>query len=419
LTSVDIVKPSKVRGPNRFLNYGRQLIDDADVEAVLSVLNGDFLTQGPVIERFEAAVCELTSARHAVAVSSGTAALHVACLAAQIGPGSLGIVPAVTFVASANAFIYAGGDVALADIDATDLNLSTPALARAIESFPEAKAVMTVQFAGLAARSTEIRALSGSRVLIEDASHAFGGRYETGEPVGSCRYADMTVFSFHPVKTITTGEGGLITTNDDELARRLRLYRNHGIERDVMRFVGPSVPDAAGGSTNWYYEQQVLGFNYRLSDIHAALGLSQVRKVARYVERRREIAAAYDKGFDGFSDIVRPQSNKDARSRSALHLYVVEIDFAKLGTTRVGMMRALAERSVGSQLHYVPLQHQPFHTGRRRAVGEELENTEVYFARALSLPIHPGLTDAEVDHVIRSVRECVAGADRPSRVAQD
>src|SRR5579863_42672 len=267
--------------PARPLGYGRQNIDRIDIDAVVAVLDSDFLTQGPQVERFEAALAERVGAKHAVAVNSGTAALHIACLAAGIGPSDLGLTSAITFAASANCLLYAGAETAFVDIDPDALGMAVPALSRALKATPATKAIIPVHMAGLASAASEIRKLANGRFVIEDAAHSLGGVYPCGTPIGSCTYCDLTTLSFHPVKQITTGEGGAVLTNDLELAHRLRLLRSHGIERDASRFVGDATLEN-GRVKPWLAEQQLLGFNYRMTDIAAALGLSQLKKLDHF-----------------------------------------------------------------------------------------------------------------------------------------
>jgi UDP-4-amino-4,6-dideoxy-N-acetyl-beta-L-altrosamine transaminase len=387
----------------RLLGYSRQLIDDHDIAAVVEVLRGDYLTQGPVVERFEAALAERLGARYCVAVSSGTAALHVACAAAGLKPGGTGLTTPLTFVASANAMIYCGADVELADIDPDGLGLAPKSVEAALARRPGIDVVMPVHFAGLAYASAELRQLSGSRVVIEDGCHALGGEYPDGRPIGCGAYADMTVFSFHPVKPITTGEGGAVVTNDPDLNRTLRLLRNHGIERSADRLEDRDEALEAGAPRPWYYEQQLLGFNYRMCDLQAALGLSQLGKLDYFRACRRAIALRYDTAFAQLAHVVIPQSSPADRARSALHLYVLRIDYAALGTTRKRVMERLARHQVGSQVHYVPVHHQPYHRTRRPSGEAAFPATENHYRECLSLPLHPGLTDGEVKQVIRTV----------------
>lgn len=391
--------------PQSVLGYGRQSIDQADVDAVVSALRSDFLTQGPAVDRFEAALAERVGARHAVAVSSGTAALHIACLAAGMGPGDRGVTAAMTFVASANCFLYAGAEVGFGDIDRETLGL-TPASVKNAFATARVDAVIPVHFAGLAHASTEIRALSKNRVIIEDAAHSIGGTYADGRPVGCGAYADMSVFSFHPVKTITTGEGGAVVTNDGELAHRLRVLRTHGVERDAARFVGDDIRES-GRAKPWLYEQQMLGFNYRMTDIQAALGLSQLDKLDQFLARRRAIARRYDEAFSSLPHVRLPQSAPADRARSGHHLYIAVFDFAAMGTTRTAFMDKLRGRGIGSQVHYIPVYRQPYYVKRYGIGPTQYPNTENYYAGCLSLPFYPALTDEDVERVIDMVTQAV------------
>lgn len=387
----------------RPLSYGRQSIDEDDIKAVVDVLRGDFLTQGPMIERFEAALAERVGAKYVVAVCNGTAALHIACLAAGIGPGDRGLTSPVTFVASANCLRYCGADVVLADIDPDSLCLEPDVVTLALAADPAICAVIPVHFAGLAADMAGIRAVAGDRVVIEDACHALGALTADGRPVGCCAHSDMTVFSFHPVKPMTTGEGGAIATNDAELARRLRLLRCHGIEREPARLTGQELEEG-GRVKPWLYEQQDIGFNYRLTEIQAALGLSQLGKLGSFIERRRAIAHRYDLTLKGRPGIRPLQASAAQRERSGHHLYVVDVDFAASGTTRSAVMAALSERGIGTQVHYIPIHRQPYHAARLTQKPSDLPNAEAYYAGCLSLPIFPAMVDSDVDRVVEALQ---------------
>jgi perosamine synthetase len=386
----------------RFLSYGRQLIDDEDIQAVAEILRGDMLTTGPAVDRFERAIADRVGARHAVAVNSATSGLHIACLAAKLGAGAEVVTSPITFVASANCVLLSGGSVHLEDIDPLTLSLSPAALQRRLQANPSVKAVIPVHFGGLAADSAEIRRLCGSRLVIEDAAHSFGGCYADGRPVGSGAYADMSVFSFHPVKPITTGEGGVVVTNDNELARLLRLFRSHGIERQADRLVALADEDGADTPPPWYYEQQALGLNYRLTDLAAALGLSQLKKLDRFLARRREIAAHYDRAWTGVPHLSIPHSTPAERARSGLHLYIVRFDYAALGTTRRQVMETLRKDGIGTQVHYIPIYRQPYH--RDGIDKSDFPHSEAYYRECLTVPLHAGLTDDEVERVVRAVR---------------
>lgn len=386
----------------RFLGYGRQNIDRADIDAVVKVLESDFLTQGPAVERFEAALAERCGAKHAVAVSSGGAELHVATLAAGAGPGDLGLTSAITFAASANCLMYAGADAGFVDIDPHTLGMSPQTLAHSLAAAPEAKIVIPVHMGGLPHAIAEIKAAAGKRTIIEDAAHSLGAIYADGKPVGCCANSAATILSFHPVKMITSGEGGAVLTNDPELARRARLLRSYGIERDAGRFVGSDTQED-GRTKPWLGEQHMLGFNYRMTDMQAALGLSQLAKLDGFLRRRREIAARYDAAFRKLNTLRLPQSSADERARSGLHLYILLVDFGALKKTRTAFMAELAKSGVGSQVHYAPVYHHPYIQKRRPAERKQFPEAECYYASCLSIPLHPGLTDEDVERVIATV----------------
>jgi UDP-4-amino-4,6-dideoxy-N-acetyl-beta-L-altrosamine transaminase len=369
-------------------------------------LRGDFLTQGPTVERFEAAIAERVGARYAVAVSSGTAGLHIACLAAGLGPGDQGLTAAVTFAASSNCLLYSGAEVGFVDIDADTLGMAPAALEQILEAAPRVKAIIPVHFAGLAHKSADIKAYAKERIVIEDAAHAIGGNYDCGKPIGCGAYSEMSVFSFHPVKTITTGEGGAVVTNDGALARRLRMLRNHGIEREAARFLGEDV-DEDGRIKPWLYEQQMLGFNYRMTDIQAALGLSQLGKLDRFLQRRRAIARRYDEAFARLPHVRLPQSAPQQRARSGHHLYIAQFDFDAMGTMRTAFMTKLREQGIGSQVHYIPVYRHPYYVRRYGIDPATFPESEHYYHGCLSLPFYPALTDEDVERVIAAVTQAV------------
>jgi UDP-4-amino-4,6-dideoxy-N-acetyl-beta-L-altrosamine transaminase len=381
--------------------YGHQHITEGDVEAVVAALRSEFLTQGPLVPRFERAVAEHAHARHAVAVNSGTSALHVACLALGIGPGDWVWTAPNTFVASANCARYCGAEVAFVDIDRTTWNMSTSDLAdrlvRARRSGQLPKAVIPVHFAGQATEQEAIQQLARefNFKIIEDASHSIGGS-RGSEPVGSCRWSDITVFSFHPVKIITTCEGGMALTNDEELARRLALARTHGITRDKA-----GMKDKDNGS--WYYEQHTLGYNYRMTDIAAALGLSQLKRIDDYVERRNQIAKRYDRHLAELP-LNTPVVDKD--NRSAFHLYVVVLN-PRPGHERNKVFNALQEAGIGVAVHYIPVYRQPYFQDRYRYDPQQFPNTELYYSSCLSLPIFPAMEEETVDLVVENLRHAL------------
>lgn len=373
--------------------YGRQHIDDADIQAVVETLRSDWLTQGPAIERFERAVAERCGAAHAVFVCNATAALHIACLAAGLGAGDWLWTSPNTFVASANCALYCGAQVDFVDIDPGTLNMSLPALqaklerARAQGRLP--KVVVPVAFAGQSCDLQGMRALADHYgfALIEDASHAIGARY-AGSPVGSNAFADMTVFSFHPVKIITTGEGGMVLVRDAATAEHLRRLRSHGVTRDPAAMEGPS----EGG---WYYQQVELGFNYRATDLQAALGLSQLAKLDGFIARRRALADRYSQALKA-AGVALPQPQ--ALADSAWHLYVVQVPAAH----RRAIFDALRASGIGVNVHYHPVHLQPWY--RRMGFAEgDFPAAEACYQRSISLPLYADLTDAMQDQVVAAL----------------
>ncbi|WP_374496646.1 UDP-4-amino-4,6-dideoxy-N-acetyl-beta-L-altrosamine transaminase [Vogesella indigofera] len=379
--------------------YGRQDISQADLDAVAEVLRSDFLTQGPAIPRFERALADYCGAEYAVAVCNATAALHIACLALELGPGDTLWTSPNTFVASANCALYCGAQVGFVDIDPRTYNMSVTALAAKLEQAEQAgrlpKVVVPVHFAGQSCDMREIHALSqryGFRI-IEDASHAVGGRY-LDAPVGNCRYSDITIFSFHPVKIITTGEGGLALTNDAGLAARLESLRSHGITRDPARMT-----EASEGP--WYYQQVELGFNYRMTDMQAALGLSQFARLDSFIVRRHELARRYDELLAGLP-VITPCQSLDAYS--ALHLYPIQIDGSRTSHRRFEVFAGLREAGVGVNVHYIPVHTQP-HYQRLGFEAGDFPVAEGYYAQAISLPLYPTLTEGLQDEVVSVLRE--------------
>ena len=389
---------------SHFLPYGRQCIDGDDIAAVTAVLSSERLTSGPAVEAFELALAERVGARFAVVCSSGTAALHLAMLAAEVGRGDLALVPTLTFVATANCVRYVGAEVRFADVDA-DTGLMFPSHAAASLAAWEGraiKAVLPVHLAGQCADMAELAALCRERgiTVIEDATHAIGTTYaEDGArfAVGGCRHSDMCVFSFHPVKTLAMGEGGAITTNDEGLAGRLRCLRNHGISREARLFQVPDLAfDGRGAPNPWYYEVAELGFNYRASDLHCALGLSQLKKLGHFVAERRALVARYDEALAGLAPIACPVP-RIAGCEPGWHLYVALIDFEAAERTRAEVMRALRARGIGTQVHYIPVHLQPYYASRYGEI--EMPGAAAYYRRALSLPLFPAMAEGDVDRV--------------------
>ena len=399
------------------LPYGKQFIDDSDISAVCEVLRSDWITQGPLVERFEFALAEFCHARYAVVVSSGTAALHLACIVAGIQSGDEVITSPITFVASANAAAFCGGRPVFADINSDTCNIDVCEIDKKIGS--KTRAVIPVHFAGLPCEMEEIFALSRKNglVVIEDACHALGAEYKMKTSkndishrdaerddwikVGSCSHSDMTVFSFHPVKHITTGEGGAILTNNRGYYERLLRLRSHGITKDSSHFVGTN----SGSRGTWYYEMQELGYNYRITDIQCALGLSQLGKLERFVEKRRAIANRYNQAFARIPQVQLPYESRS--SRGAYHLYVLRIDFEKLGKNRAEIMDELRKRGVGTQVHYIPVHMQPYYRRVYSYKEGDFPVAESYYHKALSLPLYPAMTSEDTDSVIDSVKECL------------
>ncbi len=395
------------------LPYGRQEIDDDDVAAVVAVLRGNCLTTGPAVGAFEAGLCAAVDAPFATVCSSGTAALHLATATLDLKPDDVCIVPAVTFAATANAVRYCGAEVVFADVDPSTGLMHTSHLEEALERCRDrrVRAVFPVHLAGQCAELPMLakHARAAGAVIIEDASHAIGTTYTRDGArarVGACADSDITIFSFHPVKTIAMGEGGAVTTRDPALWDRISRLRAHGIVRDPARFSRPSLARDADGSVNpWYYELQELGFNYRASDIQCALGLSQLAKLTRFVDRRAALVARYRKLLAPLEPVVRPISTVPG-VEAGWHLQVVLIDFAAAGLTRARVMRELAARGVGTQVHYIPLHMQPYY--RDRYGEQSLAGAERYYAQALSLPLYPSLSDEEQDGVIVALKNVLA-----------
>lgn len=394
-----------------FLPYGRQCIEEDDIAAVVAVLRGDFLTTGPAVEAFETALAACVGARFAVVCSSGTAALHIAMAALDLGPEDTVAVPSVTFLATANAARYVGAEVEFVDVDPRN-GLATPSTfeqAIAGASGNRLRAMTPVHLAGQCVDMPGLLATARQHNLriIEDAAHALGTTYldENGETVavGSCRHSDMAIFSFHPVKTVAMGEGGAVTTNDPELHEALLRLRNHGMTRTPDDFANRELAFAADGKANpWYYEMPKPGFNYRATDLQCALGLSQLGKLPRFAERRRVLVDAYDRRISALSPSVTPLSRVPG-CVPTWHLYPVLIDFNASGLERALVMNELRNRGVGTQVHYIPVHLQPYYQDR---YGKQiLQGAEAYYEKALSLPLFVGMDDADVDRVVDALGE--------------
>jgi len=377
--------------------YGRQSISEQDISAVVDVLTSDFLTQGPVVPKFEAAVCGYTKSKYGVAVNSGTSALHVACLALDLGKDDWLWTAPVSFVASANCGLYCGAQVDFVDIDPVTWNISVDRLseklvrAKAEKRLP--KVLVVVHLCGLPCDMEEIHQLSleyGFKI-IEDGCHAIGGRYKDSL-IGSCKFSDITVFSFHPVKTITTGEGGMATTNSEQLAEKMRLLRSHGITRDADEMTHEL-------DGNWYYQQIALGFNYRMCDIQAALGLSQLKRVDEFVARRHEIAKKYNESLM-YDNIQLPFHSEE--KYSGLHLYVIRIKNERSKAYKKKVFNYLRDNGIGVNVHYIPIHTQPVYKEFGFKYGDFVES-ECYYEEAISLPIYPNLTQDMQNEVISTL----------------
>jgi UDP-4-amino-4,6-dideoxy-N-acetyl-beta-L-altrosamine transaminase len=381
--------------------YGRQEITRADIDAVVEVLRSDFITQGPVVSRFEEKVANYCGARYSVTANSATSALHLACLALGVAPGDHVWTSPITFVASANCALYCGASVDFVDIDPATYNISVPKLAeklataRATGNLP--KVVIPVHFSGLPCEMADIWELSreyGFRIL-EDASHSIGAHYQN-EPVGNCRYSDVTVFSFHPVKIITTAEGGIAVTNSSELAERMVLLRSHGVTKDASKMTHS--PDGP-----WYYQQIALGYNFRMTDVQAALGVSQLARLESNVSRRRALAKRYDVLLAGLP-VVTPAP--ESGTRSAVHLYIVRLNSNVISRSHGEVFALLRDAGIGVALHYIPVHTHPYYQSLGFRVGDFPE-AERYYAEAITLPLYPTLTEDDQDRVVRALCEAL------------
>lgn len=382
--------------------YGRQSITEEDMAAVEAILRSDWLTQGPAVEKFESAVMDHSGATFAAAANSATSALHLACLALELGPGDTMWTSPITFVASSNAALYCGAQVDFVDIDPRTYNMSTAALADKLDKARKQgklpKVVMPVHFGGQSCDMREIGRLSQEFdfSVIEDASHAIGGRY-LDAPVGDCSFSSIAVFSFHPVKIVTTAEGGMAVTNNARLAERMRLLRSHGVTRDTNRMTGPS--DGA-----WYYQQVELGYNYRMTDLQAALGSSQMKRIGEFVSRRRDLAKRYDEVLKPLPVVLPWQSPE---SQSAYHLYPIRLETTHGRRSRAEAFSRLREAGIGVSVHYIPVHTQPYY----QAIGfhkGDFPEAERFYEEAISLPMYFGLTDEDQEYVVSSLREILS-----------
>ena len=378
-----------VRG--KFLPYGHQWIDDEDIASVVEVLKSDWITQGPKVDEFERNTAEYCGVKYAVAVSSGTAALHAACAVAGVSNGSEVITTPITFAATANAITYCDGKPVFADIREDTLNIDVEEIENKLS--PKTKAILPVDFAGHPADLDQIKAIAekGKLIVIEDACHALGAEYK-GRKIGCLSH--MTIFSFHPVKHITTGEGGMILTDNVEFYEKLKVFRHHGIVKDN--------PDEGP----WYYEIHDLGFNFRVTDFQCALGLSQMNKLDCFIERRREIAATYNRAFSGIEEAILPTEKKYAKS--GYHIYVIQLRTEMLRAGRKEIFEALRAENIGVNVHYVPVHLHPFYQRRFGYKRGDYPKAERYYDRAITLPIFPRMTNDDVTHVIEAVNKVIS-----------
>jgi UDP-4-amino-4,6-dideoxy-N-acetyl-beta-L-altrosamine transaminase len=382
--------------------YGKHHIDEDDIQAVVDILRSSFLTQGPAVEIFEKVVAEYVGAKYAVAVSSGTAALHLAALAGGVGPGTSIVTSPITFVASANAARYCGGDVLFADIDPETINMSPDALREVLLQNSNVKAIIPVHFAGLPCDMMTIKNLAddAGAIVIEDAAHALGATYSNGKRVGCCENSLMTIFSFHPVKAIAAGEGGMITTNDEAIYRKLIRYRSHGINKLDDNFELPLQAFEKGELNPWYYEMQELGFHYRITEMQCALGLSQFKKLDSFISIRRKLVENY-KNIFGVTEKCRPAQN-GGLEQSGHHLFVLRINFELLNVTRSKFMQNLKESGIGSQVHYIPVPMHPYYFKLGYNLNE-YKNAMEYYSQALTIPLFYNLKNNEQQKVIEVI----------------
>ncbi len=387
------------------LPYGRQWIDDDDVAAVVAALRSDLIAHGPRVTAFEQAFAAAVGARAAVACASGTAALHLALASLDVGPGDVCVVPAITFLATATAARFCGAEVVFADVDPESGLMTPETLAAALAQAGGAKVVLPVHLGGRLCDMDGIAAVAArsGAVVVEDASHAVGGVDAAGAAVGACARSAAATFSFHPVKALAAGEGGMVALNDPARAERMRRLRNHGVTHDPALLVEAGSLDANGARNPWAYEQIELGFNYRMNELEAALGLSQLGKLPRFVARRRALADRYRDALSPLAPIVRPVDL--GPGAPGLHLFQVLVDFEGAGVPRAEVMRRLAAEGIGTQVHYIPLYRQPYFKAR---YGEtRMPGAEAFYARVLALPMFPAMTDEDVARVVGALCSAV------------
>jgi len=394
--------------------YGRHYIDEDDIQSVVNVLRHGMLTQGPKVLEFEKKVANYVGAKYAVAVANGTAALHLTCMALDLGEGDEVLTSPNTFVATSNSILYVGAKPVFVDIDNQTLNIDIDQIEQVIIDSSNIRAIFPVHFGGLPCDMERIKNIADkyNLAVVEDAAHALGATYSDNSKVGNCQYSDMTIMSFHPVKGIAAGEGGMVITNDKSLYHKLTLLRSHGITKGNFEFPGISEPDNLlinkdealenGELKRWYYEMQYLGYNYRITDIQCALAISQMNKIDLFLDARKSMAKYYDRAFSGTPNITPLQAH--GRDNSSHHIYVVSIDFDKVGISRHQFMKKLAEQGVGSQVHYIPVVNQPYYQDMGYGI-EQYPETEAYYQNTLSIPLYYGLSSTEQKIVISSIKD--------------
>ena len=388
--------------------YGKHYIDKSDILSVTNALRNKSITQGPLIEKFENKVCKLVKAKYAVAVSSCSAGLHIAI--ASLGGNSQNknqiITSPISFVSTANAIIHNNLKPVFLDINKSTLNLDIDELRKTLDKNKKIKAIMPVHLAGNPLDSKKLYTYAKKKKLyvIEDAAHSFGAKYEDGSIVGSCKYSDVTVFSFHPVKTITTGEGGIVTTNSKEIYQKLLKLRSHGIEKNYKSWRDRKQGFTKENKNMWYYEMQDLGFNYRITDIQCALGISQLSKLNKIINKRKKIAKLYDNSFKNLENIFIPQFKR--REKSSNHLYILNFDFAKLNLSRNQLMKKLLNKNIITQVHYIPIPLHPYFKKRGYKIAS-IKNALEYYTQALSIPIFYNLNDKKQKYVIDCIKRII------------
>ena len=385
--------------------YGKHYIDQEDINAVIKVLKSDNLTQGSLIAVFEKEISKYVGAKYSVVVTSCTAGLHLASIVAKMNKGKVLLTSPITFVATANSSLFCGAETIFADIDSSTINISTDSIKKVILK-NKVHAIAPVHFGGLPCDVKKIKEIADKvgAIIYEDAAHAFGASFPDGSKVGSCKYSDMTIFSFHPVKSITSGEGGAITTNDKKIYEQLMRLRNHGLEKNQENFQLKNNSFTNDLNSPWYYEMQELGYNYRITDIQCALGLSQLKKIDKFIKRRRELAKKYDLAFENLKNCEPIQKNM--RNFSSNHLYVLKINFKKLGKTKERLMEEFKSAEIITQVHYIPVISHPYFQIKNYK-NSDFPNSYNYYNSALSIPLFYALTDKQQSYVIDQVKKLI------------